>query len=170
MWNMSIQVCRGTIFVCGLIVLLGLDNHALSQSAKRSSPKSHRHLRIAKSVGVDIPEFSMAETPLEADLKKEKLITSRNRKYDAFTVSGNRLFVVERGTEKIFEIRGLPLEWRPFSNLTWADNQTLMFDRWSQPHYGVHYAVNVNSRKLLIAAPFPDKFYLEQQRPERQDN
>lgn len=112
----------------------------------------------------------MAETQLEADLKKEKLRTSRNRKYDAFTVSGNRLFVVERPTRKIFEIRGLPFEWRPFSNLTWADNQTLMFDRWSQPHYGVHYAVNVNSRKLLIAAPFPDKFYLEQQRPERQDN
>jgi hypothetical protein len=44
-----------------------------------------------------------------------------------------------------------------------------MFDRWSQPHYGVHYAVNIKSRKLLIAAPFGDKFYWEQQRPTRQN-
>ena len=170
MQKMSIEVRRRIIPVCGLIALLGLNNHALSQAPKLTSPKSHRHLRIGKSVAVDIPEFSMAETSLDADLKKENLVTSRNRKYDAFAVSGTRLFVVERGTERVFEICGLPLEWRPFSNFTWADNQTLMFDRWSQPHYGVHYAVNVKSRKLLIAAPFPDKFYLEQQRPERHNN
>src|SRR3989442_1215669 len=113
---MSIEVRRRIILVCGLIALLGLNNHALSQPPKLSSPKSHRHLRIGKSVEVDIPEFLMAETSLEADLKKENLIMSRNRKYDAFTVSGTRLFVVERGTGKVFEICGLPLEWCPFSN------------------------------------------------------
>ena len=91
-------------------------------------------------------------------------VANRSRTYEAFTVSSSRLFVTERKTGKIFEIRGLPLEWRPFSDLVWADNRTLVFDRWSQPHYGVHYAVNVRSKRLFIAAPFPDKFYLEQQR------
>ena len=93
---------------------------------------------------------------------------SRNKKYEAFTVAGTRLFVLERATGKILEIRGLPLEWRPFSELFWADNQTLIFDRWSQPHYGVHYAVNLKSGKLVVAVPFPDEFYLQQQRPKRQ--
>jgi len=132
---------------------------------KSSSVKSHRHIGVDKSAGVDIPEFAMVETSLDSSTTKENMVTSQNRKHDAFTVDDTRLFVLEKATHKIFEITGLPLEWRPFSNLTWADNQTLMFDRWSQPHYGVHYVVNVKSRKLLIAAPFGDKFYWEQQRP-----
>ena len=112
----------------------------------------------------------MAVTSLAAGTIKESLRTNRIKKYDAFTVDGTRLFVAERKTGKIFEIRGLPLEWRPFSDLIWADNRTLMFDRWSQPHYGIHYAVNVEGRRLVAAVPFPDKFYLEQQRPKRRSD
>ena len=167
---MSTEAGRRIILVCGLIASLGVENHASSQSSKASSPKSHRHFRVGNSVGVGIPEFSMAETSLDAGMKKENLRTNRSKKYDAFTVSGTRLFVAERKTGKIFEIRGLPLEWRPFSDLIWADHRTLMFDRWSQPHYGIHYAVNIEGRTLVAAVPFPDRFYLEQQRPKRRSN
>jgi hypothetical protein len=139
------------MLACGLIALVALANHNYSQSAK---PKLHRHARVGSSV--DVPEFSMDETSPEADMKKENLVTSPNKKYEAFTFSDTRLFVSERRTGKVFEIRGLPLDWRPFSDLAWANNHTLMFDRWSQPHYGVHYAVNVTSKKLMVAAPFPD--------------
>jgi len=111
------------------------------------------------------PEFSMVETSLAANSKKENLVTNRSRTFDVFTVSVMRLFVAERKTGRIFEIRGLPLEWRPFSDLVWENNHTLVFDRWSQPHYGVHYAVDVKTKRLVMAAPFPDEFYLEQQRP-----
>jgi len=90
--------------------------------------------------------------------------------YDAFTISGTRLFVAERRTGKIFEIRGLPSGWRPFSDLIWADRRTLMFDRWSQPRYGMHYAVDVRKRRLVAAVPFPDKLFLEQQRPQRKNS
>ena len=140
------------------------------QRQTRLQEKAHRHIGTGKSTGVDIPEFSMVEATLEPTAKKESLITNRNRKYDAFTVSGTRLFVAERRTQKIFEVSGLPLEWRPFSDLYWANDETLMFDRWSQPHYGVHYAVNIRSRKLVVAVPFGDKFYRNQQRPKRQHN
>jgi hypothetical protein len=112
---------------------------------------------MGKSAGVNIPEFSLAETSLEAGMKKEDLITSRNRRYDAFTISDTRLLITDRKTAKVFEIRGLPLDWRPFSDLAWMDNQTLVFDRWSQPHYGVHYEVNVSRKRLIRAVPFPDK-------------
>jgi len=98
----------------------------------------------------------MVETSLDADLKRENLVTSRDKKHDAFTISDTRLFVMENETKKILEIKGLPLEWRPFSDLSWKNNQTLMFDRWSQPHYGVHYSVNIKTRKLIVAAPFGD--------------
>jgi hypothetical protein len=110
----------------------------------------------------------MAETALESGTKKDNLVASRARRYEAFTVDGTRLFIGERRTGKLFEIRGLPLEWRPFSDLTWADNKTLLFDRWSQPHYGVHYEVNVKSRKLIVALPFPDEVYSQQQQSPKQ--
>ena len=165
---MSIKVCRRIILVCGLAASLGWHNPALSQSSRPALPKVHRHIGVDKSdVGENIPEFSMAETSLTAGMQKENLITSRSREYDAFTVSGTRLFVAERRTGKILEIQGLPLGWRPFSDLIWAGSRTLMFDRWSQPHYGVHYAVDVASRRLVAAVPFPDKVFLEQHRPKR---
>jgi hypothetical protein len=159
------------IVAWGLSAFLGFANCALSQSSSPSLPKSHRRIGVHEPVvGDNIPEFSMAETSLAADIKKENPITDRSRKYDAFTVSGTRLFVTERRSGKILEIRGLPLEWRPFSDLIWASDHILMFDRWSQPHYGVHYAVNVESRRLVASAPFPDKFYLRQQRPKQKNN
>jgi dienelactone hydrolase len=152
---MTIHVYRKMILASGMLILLGLNNHASSQSSQ--TPQAHRHIRIGKSVGMDIPEFSMVETSLEAGLKKEHLVKSRNRRYEAFTVSDTRLLVLDRGTGKVFEIKGLPMEWRPFSDPAWLNNQTLVFDRWSQPHYGVHYEVNVKLKKLIRAVPFPDK-------------
>ena len=163
---MAINVYQRMVFICGAVALFGLHSFALSQAQRPSVAKSHRHLRMGRSVvGVDIPEFSMTETSSEAGVIKDNLVTNRSREFDAFTDSDRRIFVAERRTGKIYEIRGLPLEWRPFSNLIWANNRILMFDRWSQPHYGVHYAVNVSRRKLMVAIPFPDKFYLQQQRP-----
>lgn len=140
------------ILVSGLIVLLGLYNHASPQASQ-----AHRHIRIGTSVGMDIPEFSMVETSLEAGAKKESPVKSRNGRYEAFTISDTRLLVSDRTAGKVLEIKGLPMEWRPFSDVTWLNNQTLLFDRWSQPHYGVHYEVNVKLRKLIRAVPFPDK-------------
>jgi dienelactone hydrolase len=140
------------ILVSGLIGLLGCYNQAPSQTLQ-----AHRHIRIGKSVGMDIPEFSMVETSLEAGVKKESLVKTRNRQYKAFIISDTRLLVSDRTGGKVFEVKGLPMEWRPFSDLTWVNNQTLAFDRWSQPHYGVHYEVNVKLKKLIRAGPFPDK-------------
>jgi len=152
-----------------LTLFLGAVICVSSQTPKASSFKSHRHIGVDKTERVEIPEFAMVETSLEPKIKRENVVTSRNRKHDAFTVDDTRLFVSDRQTQKVLEITGLPLEWRPFSNLTWASNEILVFDRWSQPHYGVHYEVNVRSHKLLVAVPFPDKFYLKQQRPKRQN-
>jgi hypothetical protein len=57
---MTIQIHRKMILVSSVIILLGLNNHASSQSSQ--APQAHRHVRIGQSVGMDIPEFSMVET------------------------------------------------------------------------------------------------------------
>lgn len=90
------------IIVCRLIIVLGLQHFASSQSVVQTSRKAHRHIMMGKSIPADVaPEFAMAETSLEAGAKKENPITNQSRTYDAFTVSGARLFVKERKTGKI---------------------------------------------------------------------
>ena len=34
------------------------------------------------------------------------------------------------------------------------NNRTLVFDRWSQPHYGIHSVVDVRRKKLVMASAF----------------
>ena len=161
---MLIKVISGIILTCGVVALL--SGQAFSQTSKPPLPKSHRHIGVKRyATGEKIPEFKMVEASLEPDTKKEDLVGSRSGNYDAFTVSGTRLFVTDKHAGKIFEITGLPLEWRPFSDLIWADSRTLMFDRWSQPHYAVHYALNAETRQLVAAVPFPDNVIYDPQRP-----
>ena len=126
-------------------------------------PKAHRHAGGMPSMLKEIePDFSFAETTLEKDAQIENAVKNKNRTFEAFTVDKTRIFVKDLKSGKIFEIKGLPSEWRFFADLNWANNQTLMFDRWAQPHYGNHYAVNVVKRKLTDVVPFPDEFMLKQ--------
>jgi hypothetical protein len=97
---------------------------------------------------------------------KEDGVTDRRRRYEAVTVADVsteertqrvRLFVVEHATGRTREIRGLPFAWRPFSDLAWVDDRTLVFDRWSSPHAGMHYAVDAAGGTLVAAVPFHDR-------------
>jgi len=163
---MAAKPYRPVVLLFAVIFLVAVHVRAVGQASNPSLPRVHRHIGVDKSAtGTDIPEFAMTEVSLEASTKKESLITNRARTHDAFTVERTRLFIAERSTGRVFEIRGLQLEWRPFSELTWANDHTLMFDRWSQPHYGVHYSVEVKEKRLTAAVPFPDKFFLAQQKP-----
>lgn len=81
--------------------------------------------------------------------------------------AGGRICIeAVRGGQR-YELRGLPLPYRPLSALVWLDADHLAFDRWSQPHHGIHYVLDVRQRRLVLAAPFPDAFYLHQQAPGR---
>lgn len=129
---------------------------------------AHRHLKLGDVMQQVLPDVEVAEVSLDKSVMKENPARSRDRRYEAFTSSDPtqfRIYFIERGTGKVYEVRGLPLPYRPFSNLSWVNNRTLVFDRWSQPHYGIHYAIDAREKKLVKAAAFPDEFYLEQQRP-----
>ena len=121
-----------------------------------SQARSHHHPNAEQLTGNDrIGDFSMADTALASLTTKENLVVSRGRRFDAFTAGEDTLlFVTDRKTGKTRVVRGLPFSWRPFSNLTWADSRTLMVDRWSSPHVGMHYAVDVISGKLVAAISF----------------
>jgi hypothetical protein len=58
---------------------------------------------------------------------------------------------------ELYALRGATFsELRPFSGLVWLPSDILVFDQWTQPHYGIHYAVDVKAHRLLQAAPFTD--------------
>ncbi len=69
-----------------------------------------------------------------------------------------------------YEIQGIPLPHRPFSDLKWVKDKFLVFDRWSNPHYGMHYVLDTVERKVRLAAPFPDQFFLDSQRRKSKGN
>lgn len=131
-------------------------------------PKIHRHAGRLESMTAEVgKDFSITEAALEKTAALENKAKNKARTFEAFTVGGTRIFYKNLKNGKVFEIKGLPFEWREFSDLVWTDNQTLMFDRWVEPHYATHYAVNVVKKKLLDAAPFPDEFVLRQKRKKR---
>ena len=155
------------------VLLVGLLSGAVSSLyvvAQNSAP-AHRHLKLGDVMEQVRPDVEIAEVTLDKSVTKEDLARSRDRRYEAFTTyhadqsTSFRIYFVEKATGKVYEVRGLPLPHRPFSNLSLVNNRTLVFDRWSQPHYGIHYAVDVREKKLVTAAAFPDEFYLEPQKP-----
>ncbi len=149
------------VFVFALLCLLPICSSA-------QIPKVHRHPGRMESMLKEVgPEFSISEITLEKNVEIENRVTNKTRTLEAFTVSGTRIFIKDLKSRKIFELKGLPFEWRDFSDLVWSDNQTLMFDRWVEPHYGNHYAVNFVKRKLMDVAPFPDAFMLKQKNKQR---
>lgn len=81
----------------------------------------------------------------------------------AFTVykpgarNSDRIYFRDLKTGKTYEIRGIPLPHRPFSDLAWRGKGLLVFDRWSQPHFGIHYEVDAAKRRLVVAYGFPDE-------------
>jgi hypothetical protein len=158
---------------CAALLLGSLSAEATSSAyvVAQASSRAHRHLRLGDVKEQVLPDVEIDEITFDKSVTKENLARSLDGRYEAFTsyhpdqFPSFSIYFVERGTGKGYEVRGLPLPHRPFSDLVWVNNRTLVFDRWSQPHYGIHYVVNVRRKKLVRASAFPDEFYLEQQRP-----
>jgi hypothetical protein len=127
----------------------------------------HHHVVdvVASTVPPEIAEkFAFLEVVLDSQVERYKVTANAEGTYQAFCIeellpSGSfreRLVVEDLGSGKTYEIAGLSPRPRDFSSLVWL-GQVLVFDKWSQPHYGLHYAVDVQNGTLLLAAPFPDR-------------
>ena len=88
------------------------------------------------------------------------LVTSPTKAFTAFVlcVPSNsdevkncvsRVFVRDEASKTVYELRGEELfieAGRPVSDIKWTNAYTLSYDRWSSPHVGRRYVVNM---KLL---------------------
>jgi hypothetical protein len=125
-------------------------------------PDPHHHVVDVSSPGLlaeVLPDFRIVAVRPPAELARDEIVLNAAGTYRAFAGCDEscRVFFEVTASGDTFEILGLPLPGRPFSGLVWVTDDILVFDRWSQPHYGLHYAVDVRARSLLLAAPFPDE-------------
>ncbi len=93
------------------------------------------------------------------------LVTNANRTRQAFSVYfpgaeiSDRLFVTDLTSHEALEITGIPLPHRPISNLTWETENIVVFERWSQPHYGWRYKIDCKAKKLVGLMNLFDKLF-----------
>jgi hypothetical protein len=123
----------------------------------------------------DAPHVVILEVFAFDKIRHENVCTNQSKTMVAFTMlaggppdwQAEHVYFQKLGTDERFVILGIPLEHRPFSDLVWVNDRYLVFDRWSSPHYGRHYVVDTTQKKLLLATPFPDQFYLDQKNGNR---
>ncbi|ATB42647.1 hypothetical protein CYFUS_008126 [Cystobacter fuscus] len=154
----------------GVLLLVSLAGPAC-RSVRSGKPEApvplgdpHHHVvDVSRSWAMENPNegFSLVEVPaLPSGTELDERALSPDGRFQAFATCepGCRVLVQPVGRESLLELRGPAFsELRPFSGLVWLTADILVFDQWTQPHYGIHYAVDVRNRRLLQAAPFPDR-------------
>lgn len=153
------------LILCGisfLLVACAQITGSNTPTSTTSLPDPHKHVVDVNGVGL-VSEmsatFKIAEVLIDATAKADNFAINQNNTLRAFSRCDQtcRIFVEDLGTSQIREIQGISLPWRPFSDLVWITNDVLVFDQWTQPYYGIHYAVDVNAKKLILASPFTDQ-------------
>lgn len=123
------------------------------------------------------PDFELVQVNPPPTDRLHGVVTNQTATLQAYviekaSISGavrEYIQIEEFDTGRVHEVRGIPLGYRPYSDLVWVGDRYLVFDRWPQPHYGWHYVVDVLKRELILARPFPDPFYLDQRKREIQE-
>jgi hypothetical protein len=144
------------IVVLGVVCVLCSPHGPRAIGQTRS--RAHAHVDRADVLAEIKADVTVARVALDADAERDNVTRSSNGRYTAFTVSGEteRLLIEDSRNRAVWEVLGLPLGHRPFSDLHWTGRR-LVFDRWSQPHHGVHYELDVDRRELVVAYAFPDR-------------
>lgn len=165
---MKIRITLGTMIV-GLLATGCASTHF-------ADPHGHVVDVHAKPWSADIAASRLAWVDPPPSDRLRDVVTNRSATARAYVVekawisdsSREHVQIEFLNAGRVFEIEGIPLEHRPISGLVWIGDRYLVFDRWSQPHYGMHYVLDVLKKKLILATPFPDQFYLDQQKPKEQ--
>ena len=66
---------------------------------------------------------------------------------------------VQRG-DQLYRVEGVPMGHRPITGILWRSYYRVQFDRWSNPHFGVRYVIDVQNKRLEMAHAFADEHYI----------
>ncbi len=161
--HQTLPLERTTLLFISLLTLFVF----LGVVAASVEAQTARHLhgkRLQNDMLAEMQEaVKLVEAQPSAKAKRTHIARNANRTYEAFTldvpIDGDAdnlresIFVEDKRQGKIYEVRGFDFP-RPFADLAWSGNDTLVFDQWMQPRTGVHYAINVRQGKIIAAASF----------------
>jgi hypothetical protein len=155
----------------GFLVIVAYQSQQDSKIGAMSVPSDpHEHVVDVNANnwlgGQNAADFQMKMVDDKAYGEQEHYVEAINSQASFLAFSGCtdkcRVFVADILENQVYELEAPSLTpSRPIINLVWATDDILVFDQWSQPHHGVHYAVNVSDQALLLAAPFPDWLFSE---------
>jgi hypothetical protein len=142
------------LWVMALFICL---HFSANVEAKGRMGEAHRHGSRAAMLSEIAPGVSFVRVKPPEIAKRENLRKTVDGRFLAYTASagGERLFVKDTRTRVVYEVQGIPLGHRPFSDLRWFGRSRLVFDRWSQPHHGMHYELDIRQKRLVVAYAFP---------------
>lgn len=158
------RMCAFFLALLAFLVVIGALVSADAQGARHLHRRSSQNNLLAEMQD----DVKLIETQLEPKAKRSNVARNRAGNYIAFTLEfqlgGDEentrevIFIEDKRLGKIYEVSGFDFP-RPFADLAWKDNNTLVFDQWMQPHYLVHYALNIQQRKLVAAESFWERGY-----------
>ena len=142
--------------------------HAQKIKAVRDADSANI-LSIKKAT--DLPEGDLAEKIEKDGRGKSTLAENPDKIRQAFVfcvASGSkevpscvhRVFVTDLGTDETYEITGEELfieANRLVNNLKWSNNNTLSYERWTGPHFGHRYVVDIKQLKQTGAFILSDQ-------------
>ena len=157
------------VAVC-LIVAIGCVQEARAQRIRVvSDAHSSKILSIRKAA--NLPKGDLADK-IEKDAGGRPILAeSRDKVRQAFVLcvpSGskevtscvNRVFVTDLGADVTHEITGEELfieANRPVDKLKWVTNYTFSFERWTGPHFGHRYIIDIKKMKQTGAFILTDQ-------------
>lgn len=148
----SIQGCLGKV-----------DTPAVTPAITSTLSDPHHHASDVSNNSLgsqNTSEFRLRESALAPGAELESLVVNQKDTFQAFFVCDPdcKIFIEDLKTNQIYQLEAPSfLPTRPFSELVWVTSDILVFDQWTQPHYGVHYAVDVAKGELILASPFTDQ-------------
>lgn len=160
---------RALVMVLGASLLIVINQACLASESRPkvtltpTIPDPHNHVGDINNNSLgpqNAADFKLVESFVEPNAASENIAVNQQGTLRAFSLCERdcEIFIEDLETNRTYQLEAPSfLSTRPFSDLVWIANDILIFDQWTQPHYGVHYAVDVVNRELILASPFTDQ-------------
>ena len=151
--------------------MFGCAGSSHAQKVKVARDSESANILTVKKAGSDLPSGDLADKVEKDGSGKSTLRMSADKRYEAsvFCVASrssevtdcvHRVFILDLQTDENYEIVGEELfieAGRLIDNLKWIDNHTLSYERWTGPHFGHRYVVDVKAMKQIDAFILSDQ-------------
>ena len=159
------------IFILAVIATLISFSSANAQKIKAVHDPDSASILKVKKAGDDLPPGDLSDAVEKYPTGKSTLTMSPDKRYEAsvFCVPSrssevpdcvHRVFIIDLGTDEDYEIVGEELgieAGRLINDLKWINSYTFSYERWTGPHYGHRYVVDLKAMKQTGAFVLTDR-------------